>query len=292
MRSTSQSNASHRLPGAPSEFLVKAWETPHLFLEHVGPILETHEAEHSLILGLCADHGQRPTPVPWLLLSIEDGCGVVGAAIRTPGQRVSLTRMPPGAIDALVRHLSSRHCDIPGVTGSADVTATFAQAWSQVTERPAHLEMKLRLYDCRAVTPPAQVPGGPLADRPWLVDWLRAFQVAVGHTDGLDRLDELAAARINAQKLWLWCTDGPVSCAGYSRVTRNGVAINFVYTPPEFRRRGYAGACVAALTQHLLDSGRQFCCLYTDLANPTSNHIYQQIGYRLVCDAQTWRFTD
>ena len=53
---------------------------------------------------------------------------------------------------------------------------------------------------------------------------------------------------------------------------------------PEFRGRGYASNCVAALTQKMLDQGRKFCFLYTDLSNPTSNKIYQQIGYRPVCD--------
>ncbi len=75
-----------------------------------------------------------------------------------------------------------------------------------------------------------------------------------------------------------------MSCAHAADLTPNGVRLNIVYTPPEHQRRGYATACVAALSQHLLDSGRSFCFLFTDLANPTSNSIYQKIGYRPVCD--------
>jgi predicted GNAT family acetyltransferase len=63
-----------------------------------------------------------------------------------------------------------------------------------------------------------------------------------------------------------------------------------VYTPPELRRRGYASALVAALSRRLLDEGRRFCFLYTDLANPTSNHIYREIGYEEVCPATSYRF--
>ncbi len=33
-----------------------------------------------------------------------------------------------------------------------------------------------------------------------------------------------------------------------------------------------------------LTAGRRFCFLYTDLANPTSNHIYQAIGYEPVAE--------
>ena len=56
-----------------------------------------------------------------------------------------------------------------------------------------------------------------------------------------------------------------------------------VYTPPEERGQGYASAAVAALSQHVLDSGAT-PCLFTDQANPTSNAIYQRLGYRPLAD--------
>ena len=76
-----------------------------------------------------------------------------------------------------------------------------------------------------------------------------------------------------------------MSMAAWAGRTGRIVRINYVYTPPEHRGRGYASACVASLTRQLLDEGVALCCLYTDLANPTSNKIYQAIGYRPVCDA-------
>jgi uncharacterized protein len=70
-----------------------------------------------------------------------------------------------------------------------------------------------------------------------------------------------------------------------------GVSVSAVYTPPEQRRKGYATACVAALSRRLLASGYDYCALFTDLANPTSNDIYYQIGYRPVADFDEYRFT-
>jgi predicted GNAT family acetyltransferase len=78
--------------------------------------------------------------------------------------------------------------------------------------------------------------------------------------------------------------------AGFGGLTPNGIRIGPVYTPPDERRRGYGSALTAALTQQLLDGGRRFCFLFTDLANPTSNRIYQQIGYRAVSDVDLWVF--
>ena len=65
-----------------------------------------------------------------------------------------------------------------------------------------------------------------------------------------------------------------------------------MYTPPEQRGHGYASAATAALSQLLLERGRRFCFLFTDLANPTSNHIYQTIGYQPVCDVDIYHFAE
>lgn len=68
------------------------------------------------------------------------------------------------------------------------------------------------------------------------------------------------------------------------------VRIGPVFTPPELRGRGYAGVAVAELSRRLLHAGNRACMLYTDLANPTSNSVYQRIGYRPVLDAQQLDF--
>jgi predicted GNAT family acetyltransferase len=81
-----------------------------------------------------------------------------------------------------------------------------------------------------------------------------------------------------------------VSMAGSSRGTPNGATIAYVYTPTELRRRGYASRVVGHLSRHFLDAGKSFCCLYTDLANPTSNSIYAQLGYAVVGESSHWVF--
>jgi len=90
---------------------------------------------------------------------------------------------------------------------------------------------------------------------------------------------------MHAGKLAVWDDHGIVSMTGSSRGTPHGKTISAVYTPPQYRGHGYASACVAALSQHLLDEGNRFCTLYTDLSNPTSNKIYQDIGYRPIADS-------
>jgi predicted GNAT family acetyltransferase len=80
--------------------------------------------------------------------------------------------------------------------------------------------------------------------------------------------------------------------AGNPRKTKNTISIGPVYTPPEFRKKGYASALVARLSQKNLDAGYQKCVLLTDLKNPTSNKIYQEIGYKSVCDVNNLEVLD
>ncbi len=102
---------------------------------------------------------------------------------------------------------------------------------------------------------------------------------------------KMAVQRIEVGDVYLWDDGGPVSMAFRARPTPHGYTVTGVYTPPELRGRGYASACVAALSQRLLESGKQFCNLFTDLANPVSNSIYMKIGYKPVCDFTEYCFT-
>jgi predicted GNAT family acetyltransferase len=115
---------------------------------------------------------------------------------------------------------------------------------------------------------------------------------------GLEVLDEDDPGRVEARDIvdqrldadhagfLLWEVAGvAVAVSGWGGPTPNGIRIGPVYTPPELRGRGYGTALVADLSQKLLDRGRRFCFLYTDLANPTSNALYERIGYVRVCES-------
>jgi predicted GNAT family acetyltransferase len=86
--------------------------------------------------------------------------------------------------------------------------------------------------------------------------------------------------RLRDEGLLLWDDEKPVSMIGLNPPVAGVVRIGPVYTPPPLRRRGYAGSAVAAVTRRALAGGVRRCMLYTDLANPTSNKIYAEVGYR------------
>ena len=188
------------------------------------------------------------------------------------------------AIEASVSFLLREGVTPPGVIGPRDVASSFASAWRQHTGCTLVTQMEQMIYQLDRVNELAFSPGKLIcatAEHADLAaDWIVAFS-EVTH-ERVDRPEALerAGAMIEASRLYLWHDEAPVSMAWRARPTRRGIVVSGVYTPPEFRTRGYATACVASLSQLLLDEGFQFCALYADLANPVSNHIYTKMGYR------------
>jgi predicted GNAT family acetyltransferase len=265
-------------------------------LERAGDWLRQSEAENNLILGLCSQLAESPVPesdAPWWL-SVEHAGAILGVAIMTPPRNLLITRLAASEIDNLIDFLLSHAAPVPGVAGPSEDAAALARRWSHKTGQRCSLHSSQRIYACHQVQiRPASDGRMRVAepeDRSYLIDWVREFLIDVRMATPADRYDEMVDRMIARRSLFVWEDAKPVSSAAFSRETENGVAINYVYTPPDSRGRGYATSCVAELTQRRLDAGKRFCCLYTDLSNPTSNKIYQRIGYLPVCFAAMWEF--
>jgi predicted GNAT family acetyltransferase len=271
------------------------------FYKRAAPFLLEREAEHNLILGICTVLTRNPERIeqqPYLA-TVEHEGRVIAVALMTPPNRMVISYTTVGeAIPLIASDAYAKYDTLPGVVGSTPFAEHFAQEWQRLTAQPYNLTMAERIYQLEQVNPVSGVPGhlrrATEQDRQLLFRWLAEFnEEALGETD-TSRVDQLIdrALRFETQGIYIWGDGSPVSMAGYSRPTPNGICVMAVYTPPPLRGKGYASACVAQLSQLLLDEGRKYCFLYTDLANPTSNHIYQAIGYQPICDAAMYRFAD
>jgi GNAT superfamily N-acetyltransferase len=265
------------------------------FLEAAAPVLAADEARHNLIYGICSTLIDVPDAYPDAQLwTVTDG-DVVGAAAMTPPFNIVVAKpVDDDALRFLARELSTRSLDLPGVVGAIPEVEVFAEAWSA----DRRLRMRQGIYAAHSVTVPTGVSGEPRPagedDHELLVDWLRAFQEEAlpeeaGHLD-LDQAVERRLQRAGAG-FGLW-VDGsePVSVCGFGGLTPHGKRIGPVYTPPDLRGRGYGSAVTAHVTKEQLDADRDYCFLYTDLSNPTSNKIYVNIGYEFVCDSAEYAF--
>lgn len=275
------------------------------FYTHVSAFLTAREAEHNLLLGIIRglQIGEY-TEYPPYLACVEDNNQVMAVIVRTPPHNVLLSLMddPQSIIPSIVEDVRQEYPSLVGVSGAKLDARIFAEGWEAATGQPFRLSEKLRIYKLTEVTFPQNVAGkmrwARESDFDMLVDWYVGFITDAGLTIITpDRAKFLVRRYLDAdpseRRLAIWEVDGqPVSMAGHMGATLNGMRVGAVYTPRELRKRGYAGACVAYLSQHILDMGKQFCFLFTDLENPTSNHIYQEIGYRPISDVDEYRFEE
>jgi len=264
---------------------VHRFTEPKAFLARAESFLRAVEVENALMLGIC---GSAHFDDSCYLATVEEDHDVVACALRTPPHGALLTRADHEALELLAADLADKYQDLSAVVGPEPAVGDFARLWSGPTGSTAGPAVRMRVFEARRVIWPL-MPAGAFraatdADLPTLTRWMEAFIEETGLGDPSDP-EDAARERIREGSLFVWEDARPVSMAAWAGRAGSTVRVNYVYTPPELRGRGYASACVASLTQQLLDEGHARCCLYTDLSNPTSNKIYQAIGYRVVCDA-------
>ncbi|QEV18649.1 GNAT family N-acetyltransferase [Streptomyces alboniger] len=228
---------------------------------------------------------------------VDEGGIVQGAFLRTPPYRPALSPLAPEAVEALARQLADVTPDLPGVGADEETAGTFARAWEKHTGATATPGYRQRLYRLGTLTPPEPAPPGRArladeGDRELLTRWHGEFAEAVGEPPAREP-GAWVNARLAYGGITLWETpDGtPAAMAGATRLIAGQVRVAPVYTPAALRGRGYGGAATVAVTRAALDAGAAEVLLFTDLANPTSNGLYQRIGYRPVRDFTQYDFS-
>jgi predicted GNAT family acetyltransferase len=240
--------------------------------------------------------GTRPLAEGSIWLSVRDSTGrLVGAGMRTPPFNLFLPRLGDDVVDAVAERLAAAGERLPGVTGERGTAERFASRWRELTGAAGEVDVEMRLYVLGALRPPAGVPGAarPASDRDLdlVASWFDAFHEEAH--PGSARMDPVlhAARRIANREIWLWEDGGQVvSMAAASAPGARTSRVGPVYTPPDRRRHGYGAAVTAAASVAAAEAGAAHVILYTDLANPVSNSIYQAIGYEPHHDSLEIRF--
>ncbi|NUK06015.1 GNAT family N-acetyltransferase [Streptomyces lunaelactis] len=232
----------------------------------------------------------------------RDGGGAVeGAFVQTQPRRPLLGPMPENLARSLARELRAVGPGLSGVRAADGAAKAFADEWTGGGDWrvDVRLRLRLRLFRLGELTPQEPAPSGRARqagadDIAHAAAWMKSFVADIGDPSDADHdYTENAARRIADGLLYLWEeTDGrPVSMAAHSPLIAGQSRVASVYTPAGLRGRGYAGAITAAVSRAALDAGAEHVLLFTDLANPTSNALYQRLGYRPVADYLDVEFT-
>lgn len=273
--------------------LYREYQDAESFLATTRKALEEQEAANALMLGIALRlvhepnaYGSRP-----YYAAVESAAGLRVAALMTPPFKLQIHAKAghgQAGLDLIAEALLRGRWPVPGVMARQAAAEAFAAIWRDRTGASHRIGMRQRIYELRQVVPPAYPPGefrpAAVEDIELARQWGRGFYEDCFGDEHHERTAAIAEEKVKNGTLFMWVDGAPRSMAGRARPTPHGEAVSFVYTPPGERRKGYATAVVARLSQQILDEGKLFCTLYTDLSNPTSNSIYQKIGYRPIAD--------
>lgn len=255
------------------------------FLAVTAPYLAQHDVEHNVLLSLCRVSAQKPAA--FYVAAGEDG--IMLSSGQMPARNLVLSKGDMTAVDALADQLVADKASFPGIVGPSDVTAAFADSWTQKTGQRYVEYMDQIIYALDKVIMPLEVDGhmrlAVQSEAPLIATWIYAFaQDALPKIEQLTKDEALIKAidAIAEGRLYVWDVNGVAVSQAFVSGTDHIARVAMVYTPPEQRNRGYACILVARVSQTQLDEGKKRCCLYADARNSVSNAIYRKIGYAFV----------
>lgn len=279
-----------------STLTVVVTRDPQKFADHIGGFLLGRPIEHNVLATVMATLDLTENDCAPLFAWVQGGESgeVVAAALRTPPRPLLASTMSAKSAEALMPGLLELDPELPGVNGPQPAASHIADAWRRCTGGTVEPGMKQRIYWLSHAGEPRHRPGGHLrladrSDLDLLVEWYGAFSLEIG--EGGANVAPRVDRRLVAGELFVWDDERVVCMVGAFPPVAGVVRLGPVYTPPDSRRLGYAGALVAEVSRRALATNAEQCMLYTDLANPTSNSIYQAVGYRRSIDAQQYRFS-
>ena len=263
------------------------------FLGVAGEFLRAEAARNSVMLTVTADleaagPGAGDDGMLFGWQQAERG-PLTAAFMHTPGYPVMLSAMSEAAAAGLARDLTAAGRRVPGINAAQEAADAFTAAWRDSTGDTVTVHRRMRLFRLARLAPPAPRPEGSArpatgTDRDLLAAWFAAFELEIGEGAEHDHHADVDR-RLGYGGITLWEAGGvPVSVACLTRAVGGMARIGPVYTPPDLRGRGYAAGATAAVSQAALDAGVRDVVLYTDLANPVSNALYERLGYRAVED--------
>jgi hypothetical protein len=284
----------------PGEFLDVAGE--HLAAQ---PVLSTVMASvASRILDQAAAGVPWPEGVPCWFAAFLDRGAVVSSAMRTAQFGEFPAYLMPMSDDAavlLARTLLDRDEPVLGANGALPAVQVFCEEMASATGKRSTVERHTRLFELGPLKEPAEVAGrlrrARVAEQELVASWYDAFMVDADEQAGREAGSSVHEApgpdemrrRIEGGQIFVWEVEGvPVHVTAATAPAYGVSRIGPVFTPKEHRGHGYASRAVFEVSKTIVDGGLR-ACLFTDQANPTSNKIYEALGYQRLVDMANLR---
>lgn len=259
------------------------------FLSDNEELLLKKESFYNLILGLAYNiKDKKIEPSEPLYYSIAANGKIIGAALRSNSARpLIITELPAELIDLLIMDLVQQKIELAAVVAEENTAIHFKDNWIKLKNLDYKINIHLGAYECFNVLFPKTMSGelieATIDHQNILRKFITGFLLECFPDQPIveSEIEKMIESYLKNKSIFLLknSENQIISMAANTRSTVNGGTISLVYTPPELRGFGYASCVVSLLSERILKSGKKFACLFTDLKNPTSNSIYQKIGY-------------
>jgi GNAT superfamily N-acetyltransferase len=290
---------------------LRFYDDPAEFLHVAGGQLAEQPVLSTVMAGVASRIREQraaglawPEEVPCWFATFVDAGRVVATAMRTAPFGEYPAYLMPMSDDAavlLARTLLGRDEPVLGANGALPAVQVFCEEMAQGTGRRARVAQHTRLFELGELKEPAAAPGrlrpATLDELDIVTAWYDAFMVdadeQAGRAPGASAHEaptpEEMRRRIEGGRIFVWEVDGvPVHVTAATPPAYGVSRVGPVYTPAEHRGRGYASRAVYEVSAFLRDRGER-ACLFTDQANPTSNRIYEALGYEPLVDMANLR---
>lgn len=265
---------------------VKKYESLTSFKNDVLPFLEKNECENNLLLGILLNFPEGNVPI--FMGTIEKNAQISGVFFQTIERQIILSKTKNLVVDEMLEVAQLLHeiyPNVPGLIGEYEYIIKLATALEKLQNMKKEIIMEQGIYNLKELTYKSrfteQIRLATAQDKELVKQYLFEFGEETTVSISKEKAEESATKFLANNQLYFLEIEGKiVSMCIWSRPTNKNVCISFVYTPKQYRKKGYASDVVAYVTEKMLNSGYESTALYTDLKNPTSNKIYQEIGYK------------
>ncbi|PRO64676.1 GNAT family N-acetyltransferase [Alkalicoccus urumqiensis] len=266
---------------------IHTYSSPAALYRLAAPYLEKDEVRHNLALGILRqlvreeEKGKRGDA--FLACGIIDDQPAV-IFIQTPPRRMIICgkkQYMPEAAEWLYHNKP----DTAGIAAGDEAADAFAEAWEELSPVSAKLVKRQVIYQLDHAAewkqPPGKLTYACEDDAALVMDWTEQFAMGSLREEDLLELEERTMDEIRRNEVFFWRTPDytPVSMAKRARELQHGVVVNYVYTPEEYERQGYATALVGALAERLMAEGFTFCSVNTNVENGASRSVYEKLGF-------------
>ena len=272
----------------------KVYDNAHEFERKIEPIIVEKEDVFSLFWGVlqAIKAGNYENP---FMATIEEDEKVLALFQMTPPHPINLIFVDENhleeTMDLFIKKMMELDINFHSIISLKPWAYKVAQKWEMVTGSTQQLLMDQGLYRLNKVNETLEHSPGTWryaeeSDSSLIEKWFNLFERDAGlPISPMEDVKKRVAIFLNNREVFLWEDQGKVvSMMKKSRPTKNGVTVSLVFTPKEERKKGYARTLVTAISRELLKDFN-YCVLYTDMMNPTSNKIYREIGYERIADS-------